>query len=89
VIWEGRDALVRQMTARHDPPVEELADQLEMGLAPEDWRDVFAQIAATTNDDMEPAKRNRFLMGQAMYRWRGRVPAQTIANTLTDITGEN
>jgi hypothetical protein len=60
-----------------------------MGLAPEDWRDVLTEIAATTTNEMEPATRNRFLMGQAMYRWRGRVPAQTITNTLTDITGED
>ena len=59
-----------------------------MGQAPEDWRDVLTQIAATTNDDMEPVRQSRFLMGQAMYRWRGRVPAQTIANTLTDMMGE-
>ena len=85
VAWENLDPLVRQLVARTDRPAAELADELGLGQAPEDWRPGVEEIAATATldrPDGSDEQRRRFLMGRAMPGLRGRVPAADVAVAL-------
>jgi glutamyl-tRNA(Gln) amidotransferase subunit E len=82
VLWEARRTLVEEMANRPDSSVEELAEELALGIEPADWRQTLATAATQETENLEPEARRRFLMGKMMYPLRGRVPATTVADAL-------
>ena len=82
VIWEARQAVIREMASHPGASVADVAAELQLGVEPAAWRDVLAGEAVQTDGELEPGTRRRFLMGQAMYRWRGRVAASAVLDAV-------
>jgi glutamyl-tRNA(Gln) amidotransferase subunit E len=82
VLWEARQALVQEMARQPEVTVQDLAQELDLGIEPPDWHNHLDSAAATVSDDLEPEPRQRCLMGRMMYRLRGRVPARVIAEAV-------
>ncbi len=85
VLWEGRHLLIREMAARPGEPVETVVAALALGVDPDDWRERLAAAAGQEHAALDTTARHRFLMGQAMYYVRGRVPASEVLDALGEI----
>ena len=62
--------------------VEKLMDSLDLGNEPAGWSDELTAEVESAPQDLELEARQRFLMGQMMYKMRGRVPATTVAKAV-------
>ena len=83
-VLENWRPLVRAMLDPSAGPREHAA-ALELGVAPDGWRQRVVEIASTqspTWPDGSADQRRRFLMGRAMAELRGRVPAVDVAAVL-------
>ncbi len=87
VLWEVRRDLLEILAS--DPGADLRAAVLGRGLGtpPEGWEDRVRELAATArpgHPDGTVEQRVRFLMGRAMERLRGRVPAREVLAVILD-----
>ncbi|MCG6962716.1 MAG: Glu-tRNA(Gln) amidotransferase subunit GatE [Acidobacteria bacterium] len=90
VIWEARSRLVEVMAGSPATDPGELASSLDLGNAPEGWRERVVSLARTSvldHSNGRPGQRLRFLMGLAMYELRGKVSAHAVENLLLEELG--
>ena len=82
VLWEARQTLVQEMARQPEMAVQDLVQELDLGIEPPDWLDHLDSASATVTDDLEPESLQRCLMGHMMYQIRGRVPATIVAEAV-------
>ena len=78
VLQEDANGIVLHMIREPAAPVAELIRRAGWGQAPAGWQAAARELFATrclSHPDGTAEQRRKFLMGQAMARWRGRVPA--------------
>lgn len=79
--------LVRRLARDPDLTVAELVEQHHLDQPPRQWREEARAIVRTSVPDHPDGTREqqlRFLMGLAMMRWRGRVPAQLVMREIAE-----
>ena len=76
-----------QSARRPDHSVKDIIEKNKLGTVPEEWKIELRDLIRNQEPDHatgEPQQRYRFLMGLAMSKLRGRVPAKTVSKTLIE-----
>jgi Glu-tRNA(Gln) amidotransferase subunit E-like FAD-binding protein len=85
VLWEAWRELVVRLATEPEVPVGAIVAELTMFDLGEPWRDKVAALALAARPDHPDGSEEqlfRYLMGEAMHRLRGKVPAREVADAV-------
>ena len=88
MLWQAWQIIIRQMAAGRpaEQTVAELLAELQLGVEPPGWQEELAEVLGSAQPDFPDGsdeQRSRFLMGLAMARLRGKVPARQVVAMVT------